>query len=111
MRPEYVLAEGTIAEYDRAGDHERDYSCKARRHGVNIQAVTSPEGELLWHSPALPGRTVGITAARTHRIVTVRERLRIPVLADMAWPTSGPAARSKCRSYDTSHAPSHPDRC
>jgi hypothetical protein len=77
-RPEYVLVDGTIAECDRVGDRESDYSGKARRHGVNIQAVTGPAGELLWYSPALPGRTVDITAARIHRIVTTCERLRIP---------------------------------
>ncbi|MEJ8632380.1 transposase family protein [Streptomyces sp. MS2.AVA.5] len=88
-RPEYVLVDGTIAECDRAGDHERDYSGKARRHGVNIQAVTDPAGELIWYSPALPGRTVDITAARTHHIVTVCERLRIPALADKAYAGAG----------------------
>jgi hypothetical protein len=51
----HVLVDGTIAECDRAGDRERDYSGKARRHGVNIQAVTGPAGELIWYSPALPG--------------------------------------------------------
>ncbi len=84
-RSEYVLVDGTIAECDRVGDRERDYSGKARRHGVNIQAVTDPVGELIWYSPALPGRTVDITAARTHHIVTICERLRIPVLADKAY--------------------------
>ncbi|AJC52680.1 transposase IS4 family protein [Streptomyces sp. 769] len=38
--PEYVPVDGTIAECDRVGDSEGDYSGKARRHGVNIQAVT-----------------------------------------------------------------------
>ncbi|MBF6050041.1 transposase [Streptomyces sp. NRRL B-1677] len=88
-RPEYVLVDGTIAEYDRVGDRESDYSGKARRHGVNIQAVTGPNGELLWYSPALPGRTVDITAARTHRIITTCERMRIPVLADKAYEGAG----------------------
>ncbi|MEU9706928.1 hypothetical protein [Streptomyces sp. NPDC047981] len=32
----------TIADGDRVGDHERDYSGKTRRHGVNIQADTDP---------------------------------------------------------------------
>ncbi|MEU9706927.1 transposase family protein [Streptomyces sp. NPDC047981] len=38
----------------------------------------------MWYSPALPGRTVDNTAARTHRIATTCEQLRIPVLADKA---------------------------
>ncbi len=77
--------DGTIAECDRVGDREWDHSGKARRHGVNIQAVTDPVGDLIWYSPALPGRTVDITAARAHHIVTICERLRIPVLADKAY--------------------------
>lgn len=88
-RPEYVLVDGTIVECDRVGDHEQDYSGKARWHGVNIQAVTGPAGELIWYSPALPGRTVDITTARTHRIITAWERLRIPALGDKAYAGAG----------------------
>ncbi|WP_265566365.1 hypothetical protein [Streptomyces hygroscopicus] len=54
--------DGAVAERDRLGDGERKYSVKARRHGVNIQATISPSGELIWYPPALPGRTVDITA-------------------------------------------------
>ena len=85
-RFDYVLVDGTIAGCDRVGDRETHYSGKARRHGVNIPAVTGPAGELIWYAPALPGRTVDITAARTHRIITTCERLRLPVLADKAYP-------------------------
>jgi hypothetical protein len=84
-----VLVDGTIAECDRVGNHEQNYSGKARRYGVNIQAVTDPAGDLIWYSPALPGRTVDITAARTHHIVTICEQLRIPVLADKAYTGAG----------------------
>ncbi|MCD0483432.1 transposase [Streptacidiphilus sp. ASG 303] len=88
-RPEYVLVDGTLAECDRVGDSEAGSSGKARRHGVNVQAVTAPDGALLWLSPALPGRTHDLTAARTHRIITVCERLKIPALADRAYVGAG----------------------
>ncbi|MFE4579195.1 hypothetical protein [Streptomyces chartreusis] len=52
----------TIAECDRIGEVQGDYSGKARRNGKNIQAVTDPAGKLVWYPPALPGRT-----ADTHR--------------------------------------------
>lgn len=55
--PEFVLLHGILAECDRVGDSRADYSAKHRRHGVNVQAVTDPTGEVLWISPALPGRT------------------------------------------------------
>ncbi|WP_435280067.1 hypothetical protein [Streptomyces sp. 1222.5] len=62
--------DGTIVEYDRVGDYERDCPGKqaARRE---IQAFADPAGNLIWYSPGLPGRTINITAARTHHIVTV----------------------------------------
>ncbi|CAL9329780.1 hypothetical protein SUDANB15_00043 [Streptomyces sp. enrichment culture] len=44
--PDYVLLDGTLAECDRLGDGQADYSAKHRRHGVNVQAVTDPDGWL-----------------------------------------------------------------
>lgn len=65
---EYGLLDGTLAECDRLGDSQADYSHKHRRHGVNVQVVTDPTGHVLWISPALPGRRChDLTAARTHR--------------------------------------------
>ncbi|MFF3518610.1 transposase family protein [Streptomyces sp. NPDC002573] len=90
--PEYVLVDGTLAECDRVGDGRADYSGKHRRHGVNLQVITGPEGKLVWISLALPGRTHDLTAARTHRIVKTCVRLRIPPLADMAYTGAGGTA-------------------
>lgn len=61
--PDFVLLDGTLAECDRFGDSRADCSAKHRRHGVNVQVLTDPAGELLWISPALPGRTHDLTAA------------------------------------------------
>ncbi len=59
--PDFVLLDGTLAERDRIGDGRADHSHKHRRHGANAQAVTDPGGQLLWLSPALPGRTHDLT--------------------------------------------------
>jgi len=88
--PDYLLLDGTLAECDRVGDSRADFSQKHRRHGVNVQVVTDPAGRLLWISPALPGRTHDLTAARTHRIIRICERQGIPVLADRAYMGAGP---------------------
>jgi DDE superfamily endonuclease len=40
------------------------YSGKHHRHGAAVQTVAAPDGELLWVSGVLPGKTVDITAAR-----------------------------------------------
>src|SRR3954447_14884415 len=88
--PAYVLLDGTLAECDRVGDGRADYSHRHRRHGVNVQVVTDPDGRLLWLSPALPGRTHDLTAARTHRIIRICERQGVPILADLAYQGGGP---------------------
>jgi hypothetical protein len=87
--PVYVLLDGTLAECDRVGDSRADYSHKHRRHGVNIQVVTDSAGRLLWISPARPGRSHDLTAARTHRIIRICERQGVPILADRAYIGTG----------------------
>ncbi len=88
--PDFVLLDGTLAECDRVGDSRAEYSAKHRRHGVNVQVITDPAGEALWISPALPGRTHDLTAARTHKIIRICERQGVPILADRAYQGAGP---------------------
>ncbi|MFF8702852.1 IS5/IS1182 family transposase [Streptomyces albidoflavus] len=88
--PDFALLDSTLAECDRVGDGRADYSHKHRRHGVNVQLVTDPGGRLLWLSPALPGRTHDLTAARAHRIIRSCERQDVPLLADLAYQGGGP---------------------
>ncbi|MEU5560989.1 transposase family protein [Streptomyces globisporus] len=87
--PDFVLLDGTLAECDRVGDGRADYSSKHKRHGVNVQVVTDSNGEILWLSPTLPGRTHDLTAARTHKVLRICERQGVPILADMAYISAG----------------------
>lgn len=87
--PNFILLDGTLAECDRIGDGQADYSHKHRRHGVTCR-FTDPDGRLLWLSPALPGRAHDLTAARTHRIIRICERQGVPILADLAYQGGGP---------------------
>ncbi|MFD5984825.1 transposase family protein, partial [Streptomyces cyaneofuscatus] len=87
--PDFILLDGTLAECDRVGDRRADYSSKHKRHGVNVQVVTDPGGEILWLSPALPGRTHDLTAARNHKILRICARQGVPILADMAYIGAG----------------------
>ncbi len=57
---------------------------------MNVQVLTDPDGRLLWLSPALPGRTHDLTAARTHRIIRICERQGVPIVADLAYQGAGP---------------------
>ncbi|GGX82854.1 transposase family protein [Streptomyces fructofermentans] len=88
--PDFALLDGTLVECDRVGDGQTDYSAKYKRHGVNVQVVTDPTGRLLWLSPALPGRTHDLTAARTHQIIRICERQGVPLVADLAYLGAGP---------------------
>ncbi|SCD83874.1 DDE superfamily endonuclease [Streptomyces sp. SolWspMP-5a-2] len=87
--PDFVLLDGTLAECDRVGDGKADYSSKHKRHGVNVQVVTDPAGGILWLSPALPGRTHDLTAARTHKIPRICARQGVPILSNMAYIGAG----------------------
>ncbi|MDQ0774211.1 hypothetical protein QF026_002677 [Streptomyces aurantiacus] len=57
---------------------------------MNIQVVTDPPGNVLWISPAPPGRTHDLTAARTQRNIGICEHQGVPNLADRAYTGAGP---------------------
>ncbi|WP_372412302.1 transposase family protein [Streptomyces luteireticuli] len=84
----YVLLDGTVAETDRvaAGGH---FSGKIRHEGVNLQVVTAEEGKLLWISPALPGGTHDVKAAREHGIIEACAQLDLEILADKGYRGAG----------------------
>jgi hypothetical protein len=82
-----VLADGTlIPTRRRTGTANRaNYSGKHHRHGLNVQALTDPQGRLLWLSPVLPGATPDITAARRHRMLQRLHRAGVAVVADTGY--------------------------
>jgi DDE superfamily endonuclease len=65
---EYLIIDGVNIPTERvAAEYGRKqywYSGKHKRHGAAVQTVAAPDGELLWVSGVLPGRTVDIRAAR-----------------------------------------------
>ncbi len=67
----FVTLDGTLIETtrcstDSVAGHDLWYSGKHSRHGANIQVLTDPSGFPVWTSPAEPGSTHDITAARAH---------------------------------------------
>jgi hypothetical protein len=84
----YVLLDGTVAETDRVGA-EGHFSGKVHREGVNLQVITAEEGRLLWLSPALPGGTHDLKAAREHGIIEACAQLDLEVLADKGYQGAG----------------------
>jgi hypothetical protein len=85
---DYVIVDGVhvpaVTFGRKTGGQRAFYSGKHKRHGLNVQTVCSPDGELLWASAALPGGTVDITAARKAGLAAVLVPL-IGVLADLGY--------------------------
>jgi Helix-turn-helix of DDE superfamily endonuclease/DDE superfamily endonuclease len=51
----YVVVDGTLIPIDRVAADRPFYSGMHKKHGMNLQVIASPDGEILWVSGALPG--------------------------------------------------------
>jgi hypothetical protein len=51
----YVILDGTLIPIDRVAVDRPFYSGKHKKHGMNLQVIASPGGDVLWVSGALPG--------------------------------------------------------
>ncbi len=51
----YVILDGTLIAIDRVAADRPFYSGKHKKHGMNLQVIASPDGDVLWVSGALPG--------------------------------------------------------
>ncbi|MFB7553260.1 transposase family protein [Streptomyces sp. NPDC056154] len=88
--PDFILLDGTPRRVRPGRRRPGRLLPQTPGHGVNVQVVTDPCGQLLWLPPAMPGRTHDLTAARTHRIIRICERQGVPILADLAYQGAGP---------------------
>ena len=48
----YVILDGTLIPIDRVAADRPFYSGKHKRHGMNLQVIASPSGDILWVSGA-----------------------------------------------------------
>jgi len=60
----HLILDGTLIPIDRVAADRPFYSGKHHRHGMNLQVIASPAGELVWVSGPLPGHVHDLTAAR-----------------------------------------------
>jgi hypothetical protein len=51
----YVVVDGTLIPIDRVAADRPFYSGKHKKHGMNLQVIASPDGDILWVSGPLPG--------------------------------------------------------
>src|SRR5262249_1820456 len=85
----FVAIDGTLIPIDRVAADRPFYSGKHRKHGMNLQVIASPQGEILWVSGALPGAVHDLTAARTWGIGRRRAPAGLITLADKGYIGAG----------------------
>ncbi|MFC9729662.1 transposase family protein [Streptomyces roseolus] len=109
----FVILDGTLLPIDRIAADTPYYSGRHKRHGMNVQVLTDPFGRLLWASPALPGSTHDLTAARQHEIIETLTEAGLKCWADKAYQGAGGTVRVPFRGrrlkrwkrrHNTTHA-------
>ena len=85
----FVVIDGTLIPIDRVAADRPFYSGKHHRHGMNLQVISSPAGEILWVSGSLPGAVHDLTAARIWGIIRELEAAGLIVLADKGYIGAG----------------------
>ena len=108
----HVCLDGTLVPTDRSAEKSPDtgydlwYSGKHKRHGANVQVLTDPTGYPVWVSPAEPGSTHDITAARTHVLPALYRAAAagLPTLTDKGYTGAGIGTKIPHKGHDL-----HPD--
>jgi DDE superfamily endonuclease len=85
----FAVIDGTLIPIDRVAADRPFYCGKHRRHGMNLQVISSPHGEILWLSGPLPGAVHDLTAARIWGIVRELADAGLIVLADKGYIGAG----------------------
>ena len=87
------MIDGTLIAIDRVAADRPFYSGKHRRHGMNLQVISAPDGEILWVSGPLPGAVHDLTAARIWGILRELAASGLVVLADKGYAGAGDHVR------------------
>jgi len=93
----FVVIDGTLIPVDRLAADRPFYSGKHRRHGMTLQVIASPDGDILWVSGALPGAVHDLTAARIWGIVRELAAAGLITLADKGYTGAGDPVRTPYR--------------
>jgi hypothetical protein len=81
----YVVADGTLIAIDRVAADRPFYSGKHKHHGMNLQVISSPDGEILWVSGPLPGSVHDKKAEWIWGVLDELEAAGLIVLADKGY--------------------------
>jgi hypothetical protein len=81
----YVVLDGTLIPVDRIAADRPFYSGKHKKHGMNLQVIASPHGDILWVSGALPGAVHDKKAEWIWGVLAELEAAGLVVLADKGY--------------------------
>ena len=81
----YVVLDGTLIPIDRVAADRPFYSGKHKKHGMNLQVIASPGGDILWVSGALPGSVHDKKAEWIWGVLAEMEAAGLIVLADKGY--------------------------
>jgi DDE superfamily endonuclease/Helix-turn-helix of DDE superfamily endonuclease len=92
-----LVIDGTLIPVDRVAADRPFYSGKHRRHGMNLQVIATPGGDIVWVSGPLPGAVHDLTAARIWAIIRQLAAAGLMVLADKGYHGAGDPVRTPYR--------------
>ena len=81
----YVVVDGTLIPIDRVAADRPIYSGKHKKHGMNLQVIASPGGDILCVSGPLPGSVHDKKAAWVWGVLAELEAVGLIVLADKGY--------------------------
>ena len=81
----YVVVDGTLIPIDRVAADRPFYSGKHKKHGMNLQVIASPCGDILWVSGALAGAVHDKKAEWIWGVLAELEAAGLVVLADKGY--------------------------
>jgi hypothetical protein len=81
----YVVLDGTLIPIDRVARDRPFYSGKHKKHGMNLQVIASPDGDILWVSGALPGSVHDKKAEWIWGVLDELEKAGLVTLADKGY--------------------------
>lgn len=85
----HLVLDGTLIAIDRLAADRLFYSGKHKKHGVNLQVIAGPDGQIVWVSGAVPGSIHDLKAARNWGIIRALATCGLLVLADKGYIGAG----------------------
>ena len=91
----YVVLDGTLIPIDRVAADRPFYSGKHKRHGMNLQVIASPGGDVLRVSGALPGSVHDKKAEWIWDVLAELEAAGLVTLADKGYRQATTSLRTR----------------